>query len=186
MKNAILIIGIMFAVHSANAQTVTLLTDKAKMDSALYRMTYNNVIDGTFSNPIEYGDSTIYLVDIKKWNPDEAELDTILNMDGHVEDVALVLKFPQTALGVNVSSSLPYYQVVGTTGLETMKYAYWFNRAGLYAYNSYCYVLGIDWLGNILSGTELKQILNLSPNAKLMGQYDSEFKEAQANGIKAF
>ena len=186
MKNVILIIISFCLTMSLNAQTVTIPTDKGMVDSTLFEMLYNNLFDGTFTNPTEDGDSTVYTVDLKKWNPDEAELDSILNNNGEVNGVTLVIKFPQTALGVNVSSSLDYYQIVGTSGLETRKYAYWFKNTGLYAYNSYCYALSINWTGNILTGSEIKQILNLSVNAELMGQYDTEFKEAQANGVKAF
>jgi hypothetical protein len=185
-KIAIFYFMALFISLTSNAQRVTIKTQKAKVDSSLFAMVYNNVFDGTFSNPVKTNGNTMYTVDLIKWNPDEAELDSILNNDGSVTGATLVLKFPESALASNVSTSLPYYQYVSSTGLQTMNYAFWFNRAGLYTYNGYCYTLTQMWIGSILTGTQIKQILDMSAQAELMGQYDEEFIDAQENGVKAF
>lgn len=186
MKKLSLLFVVAIAAIALNAQTVTIVTNKAMVDSSLFEMVYNNVFNGTFTNPTKSNGYTTYTVDLIKWNPNESELDTILNTGGSVSQSLLVIKFPQSSLGAAVSSSFDYYQYVGASGLTTMNYAFWFKRTGLYAYNSYCYVLTQNWVGEILTGTEIKQILNLSANAELMGLYDEEFIEATENGIKAF
>lgn len=185
MKNLIILFAALITVN-LSAQTVTIPTNKAKVDSVLFEMVYNNTFDQTFSNPVKSNGSTTYLVDLEKWNPNESELDLILNNGGVVNQSTLVIKFPVNALGSLVSNQLSNYQYVGASGLATMTYAFWFKRTGLYTYNGFCYVLTIDWIGNILTGAQIKQILNLSPQCELMGQFDSEFINAKTNGIKAF
>ena len=101
MKKITIILG-MFLMIAAQSQTITVPTNKTKVDSALFELTYNSVIDGTFSNPVITNGNTTYDVLISSWNPDETELDLILDNGGSVNDCELILKIPQSLIEFNV------------------------------------------------------------------------------------
>ena len=181
MKNLI-ILG-MFLVIAAQSQTITVPTNKTKVDSALFELTYNSVIDGTFSNPVITNGNTTYDVLISSWNPDETELDLILDNGGSVNDCELILKIPQSLIEFNVANtSLPDTSIMGNAGLETRRYNYWFQSWVNYLYGTDCYFLTQNNRGHILTGSEIKEILNISGQVVLMGQSDAEYITAKDSG----
>ena len=182
MKKIVIILG-MFLVIAAQSQTITVPTNKTKVDSVLFELTYNAVIDGTFSSPVRSNGSTVYNVSVSTWNPDETEMDLILDNGGSVSDCQLVLRIPLSLIEAFVSNtSLTDTSIMGNAGLETRRYYYWFESVVNYAYNTYMYFLTLNHTGYILTGAEIKQILNISGTVVLMGQNDPEYIEAKANG----
>ena len=182
MKKITIILG-MFLVIAAQCQTITVPTNKTKVDSVLFELTYNSVIDGTFSNPIITNGNTSYDVLISSWNPDETELDLILDNGGSVSDCQLVLKIPQALIEALVSgTTLPDTFIMGNAGLETRRYNYWFQSNVNYLYGTDCYFLTLNHTGHILTGSEIKEILNISGQVVLMGQSDAEYITAKASG----
>ncbi|MCK5613599.1 hypothetical protein KAR91_67645 [Candidatus Pacearchaeota archaeon] len=182
MKNVFIILGLILTIF-VNSQTVTIPTNKTKIDSVLYEMTYNSVIDGTFSNPLISSGNTVYNVDKLSWKPDKTELQLILNNGGSVNQTELVLKLPQSSIEVFINTELPDTSIMGNTGLETRRYNSWFNSSGKWTYNSYVYCLTKNHKGVILNGLQINFIISLSGSVELMGQSDNEFIEAKQNGI---
>lgn len=174
MKNLLIILVAIISLNVAG-QTIKYDVTKQREDSVFYTLKENYPAEGTWINPSVQGGVITYTVNLNQWNPGRDEFNLLVNNGAIIEQCALVLRIPRSAIDLQVSASLSNRTYATAAGTAVYPWGLWFLSTGRKVTNDYLYVLTKDHTGRTLSGAEVKLLLDLSGAVELMGQQDEEY-----------